>query len=908
MKKITEIWIDATDFTQKGGWKEDTQFVHLMGSGYLIAADIPGVPVDDATVTVNIPHKDTYRIWIRDRNWYRPYNPGTFTLLVNGQGNGITLGAMPSDAWVWEIAGDYELESGDTTLALHDLTGYFGRCASILITNDFDYTPSREIERIHKDRARIRGLSTEEAFGGQYDVIVAGGGPGGVPAAIAAARKGMKTLLIHNRPMLGGNASTEVGITMDGASVVHINARETGIAEEIRQLRDRDPSSHGDWTRAMETLAAAEKDLTVLYNCHVCYAQMATPSRIRGVVAQNILDLTKTRYEAKVFIDCTGDGWLGYYAGAKYRFGREASWQHGEILAPDSADTQTMSGCIKSGNLPFFFKTETPVEYHAPEWVPPLPKSDKAFGRRIPGNGAGMHWWIELPNIYDDMYDAEQSRDALLMAHLGYYDHIKNHWSNKEKARNILFRFTSVFVGRRESRRLIGDYVLTQEDCFKTEPFEDAVAYTGWHLDIHHPEGIYSGEKGPMYCAFPAPMPTVPFRCLYSANIDNLLFAGRNISTSHIALGTVRVENSIATFGQAVGTAAAMCIRYDTTPRMLCSHYMKELQQQLLRDDQFIPGIKNEDAEDPCLTATATASSVKTDEIFQTEPGVDDEWLPLDEDRGMLFCLENVRNGTNDLYVRLRSDKPDPTPITMHAFVQGHSSASFYEEKAAFTATAMVPPSGEHWVKVPIGITYTENKLFARCFVRVWIEKIEGISWLTAKQRNHFDQAGIRKADGQWKLTPNWAYRCTHIPPVEKPANCSPQNVVNGWSRILDTEHYEWVSDPTQGLPQWLTLNFKAPAQINSVSIVFDTDLSNPGTCWHSGSKSPGAFNCVKSYEVEIFDGNSWMAVAAISDNFMRKRNHTFEPLTAEAIRITVTETWGDPSARIMEVRASLEN
>ena len=144
MKTITEIWIDATDFTQKGGWKEDTQFVHLMGSGYLIAADIPGVPVDDATVTVNIPRKDTYRIWIRDRNWYRPYNPGTFTLLVNGRNNGMVLGAMPSNAWVWEIAGDYELEAGDTTLALHDLTGYFGRCASILITNDFDYTPSRE--------------------------------------------------------------------------------------------------------------------------------------------------------------------------------------------------------------------------------------------------------------------------------------------------------------------------------------------------------------------------------------------------------------------------------------------------------------------------------------------------------------------------------------------------------------------------------------------------------------------------------------------------------------------------------------------------------------------------------------------------------------------------------------------
>ena len=906
MKEITELWIDAHDFTQRGGWKLDTQFVHLMGSGYLMAADIPGVPVADATVKVTIPRKDTYRIWVRDRNWYRPHNPGTFTLLVNGQKRDLALGASPSDGWVWEIAGDYALEAGETVLALHDLTGYFGRCASILITNDFDYTPSRETERFQQDRARIRGLSCEVASGGTYDVIVAGGGPGGVPAAIAAARMGMKTLLLHNRPMLGGNASSEVGITMDGASVVHINARETGIAEEIRQLRDRDPSTHGDWTRAMETLTAAEKNLTVLCNMHVCHAEMENPSQIRAVVAQDILQLTKTRFAAKVFIDCTGDGWLGYYAGAKYRYGREASWQHKEFLAPDSADMQTMSGCIKSGNLPFFFTAETPVEYHAPHWVPELPKTDKAFGRRIPRNGGHMHWWIELPNVYDDLYDGEQARDALLMAHLGYYDHIKNYWSEKEKAQNVLFRFTSIFVGRRESRRFIGDYILTQEDCFKTEPFPDAVTYTGWHLDVHHPEGIYSGEKGPMYCAFPAPMPTVPFRSLYSVNIDNLLFAGRNISTSHIALGTVRVENTIATFGQAVGTAAAMCIRYNETPRALCRDHIRELQQQLIQDDQFIPGIQNEDPEDPCRTATVIASSVKTDEIFQTEQGVDGKWLPLDEDRGMLFCPENVRDGVENLYVRLRSENPAPTTITMKAFVQGHSSASFYEEKAAFTATALVPPAGDHWVKVPIGISYPENKLFARCFVRVWIEKVRGISWLTADQRSHFDQAGIRKADGQWELTPNWGYRCTHIPPVEKLANCGPENIINGWSRILDADNYEWVSDPRQPLPQWIEATLKEPALIHEISAVFDTDLSNPGTCWHPGSKSPGAFNCVKDYDLEVFDGKTWVTVAAIRDNFMRKRTHSFKPILTEKIRITVLETWGDPSARIMELRAAL--
>ena len=191
---------------------------------------------------------------------------------------------------------------------------------------------------------------------------------------------------------------------------------------------------------------------------------------------------------------------------------------------------------------------------------------------------------------------------------------------------------------------------MTQEDCFRKEPFADAISYTGWHLDVHHPEGLYSGENGPMYCALHVPMPTVPFRCLYSVNIENLLFAGRNISVSHIALGTTRVENTIATFGQAAGTAAAMCVGKGKTPREIGSDHITELQQQLIRDDQFIPGFQNEDPNDPCLTATAAASSVKTDEIFQTLQGVEGALLPLNTARMMNYCVSTSHGDVNALY------------------------------------------------------------------------------------------------------------------------------------------------------------------------------------------------------------------------------------------------------------------
>ena len=187
MTNPIELWIDALEFEERGGWKQDTQFIRLMGSAYLMAADDAGVPVADATIKVTVPKTANYRIWVRDRNWLRHHSPGKFKLAVDGIAGFNTLGALPSDSWVWEIAGDFQLEAGEHTLALHDLTGYFARCASVLLTTDLDYVPPREVDRLQRERARIKGLPTGIAEGGEYDLVVVGGGPGGVPAAIAAA-------------------------------------------------------------------------------------------------------------------------------------------------------------------------------------------------------------------------------------------------------------------------------------------------------------------------------------------------------------------------------------------------------------------------------------------------------------------------------------------------------------------------------------------------------------------------------------------------------------------------------------------------------------------------------------------------------------------------------------------------
>lgn len=905
MDSTTELWIDALDFEHKGGWKEDTQFVHLMGSPYLIAAGEPGIPVEDATVTVTIPRSGLYRIWVRSRNWMRFHAPGTFNLLVDGSNNHKTLGAMPSDRWVWEISGDFDLESGEHTVSLHDLTGYFGRCASILLTTDLDYVPSPEITRIHEERCRIKGMDSKTTHGGDYDVIVAGGGPGGVPAAIAAARMGARVLLLQNRSILGGNSSTESGITLDGAGVGHINARESGIAEEIRRIRDRDPVSNGDWTRAMETLVAAEKNLTVLYNNHVCSAQMDGDNLIKSITSLNIRTLEKTEFRARFFIDCTGDAWLGYYAGAKYRFGREAQHEHGESMAPKIADTLTMSGCLKAPGTSFFTKTEKPVEYHAPAWVPALPADDREFGRVINEDGSKLSWWLELPNTYDDMWDGEESRDALLLVMLGYYDHIKNHWSKRELAKNLRFNFAGIFNARRESRRLIGDYVLTQDDCLTGRHFDDAVTYSGWHMDIHHPGGIYSGAEGPMHIARHVPMPTIPYRCLYSKNIDNLFMAGRNISVTHIALGTTRVQNTIATIGQAAGTAAAMCLILNKSPRDIYKDHIRDLQQTLIRNDQFIPGFKNADPDDPCLTATATASSVKTNELFQTMQGTDSELMALDIPRMVIACAIRTNGDVDGIYLKLHSAFPTPKTVTMHAFTLGNGRDNFCVLGDTITVQAEVPPMCESWVRFPLSIPVDPEEFQDRFYIQVGLDPAEGISWRSVKDLTIFHRAGEMDEAGNWIIKSSRSYRHSFAKPVEEFADCSAQNVVNGHARILDPAHYEWVSDPTQSMPQWLALDFKTPTKINSVSIVFDTDMSNPGTCWTI--KRANVPQCVEDYIVEVFTKGAWQTVAAATGNFMRKRTHAFPACPAEKLRVTVLKTSGDPSARIIEIRAALD-
>ncbi len=438
------------------------------------------------------------------------------------------------------------------------------------------------------------------------DIVVAGGGMAGVCAAIAAARNGAKVVLIQDRSMLGGNASSEVRMHIVGAdrhgSRNDTDSRESGILEEIRlETAMRNPQrSASVFDLILYEWVLRESNITLMLDTHCYGVEMKSKNRIAAVLAFRPMTEDSFTIHASLFIDCTGDGRLGAEAGAEYRTGREGRGEFGEPLAPPQADNQTMGSSI----LFMAKKFRRPVPFTPPDWI-------RRFDGPLPHRGIGSYeygfWWNEWGGEKDIIKDGEEIRQELLATALGIWNLIKNSGKYKD-TENWALDWVGAIPGKRESRRFIGDYVLIEQDVRKPELFEDGVAFGGWNIDLHPPAGIDTSE--PPFESHPIPLYNIPYRCLYSRNIDNLFFAGRNISVSHVAFGTTRVMGTCAVAGQAAGTAAALCIQRQCTPRELYRESIAELQQQLLKDDAYIIGISNADPYDLARSASVRASSV----------------------------------------------------------------------------------------------------------------------------------------------------------------------------------------------------------------------------------------------------------------------------------------------------------
>lgn len=424
-----------------------------------------------------------------------------------------------------------------------------------------------------------------------FDVCVIGGGMAGMCAALASARNGARTCIVQDRPVFGGNASSEVRMWICGAHGKH--NKETGLLEEI-QLENyyRNPSlNYSIWDSVLWGKIAYQPNLTTFLNT-TCTNAVMDGDTIAAVECWTLTSQTWHTISAKQFIDCSGDSVLAAVTGAEFRTGRESRHEFNEDIEPNQADDRTMGNSL----LIQVRKTDEPQPYVAPRWAYKF-RSKSDLPHRMNGVKAHNFWWIEVGGLYDTIKDAEAIRDELMRVVWGVWDYIKNYADDRAEAENWALEWVGSLPGKRENRRYVGDLILTQNDVRAAGAdgyFDDVIAYGGWSMDDHHPAGIYYPGKPTLF--HPAPSPyAIPYRTLYSKNIRNLLFAGRNISVTHAALSSTRVMATCALLGQAAGTAAALCVRHDATPRAFASgERLRELQRTLMDDDCWLPGVKRE--------------------------------------------------------------------------------------------------------------------------------------------------------------------------------------------------------------------------------------------------------------------------------------------------------------------------
>ena len=561
-----DFLIEAESFLNKGGWVTDPQFIQQMGSTYVMAHGM-GKPVENATTQIKIKKKGKYHVWARTRNWI-PGNweaPGRFQVVVNGQTLENTLGLNPD--WNWEYAGKIKINAKQTTVTLQDLTGFNGRCDALYFNSE-KVSPPNDKTALEKWRVtKLKEPAAPESVK-NYDLVVTGGGLAGCAAAIAAAEQGLKVALIQDRPMLGGNASSEIRVHTLGIY---------GKFERILKLIDTEHYPNGS-SDAIKDQIRRDANMSKFENIDIhlnwrAYHAKSKNNTIQYVDARHTSKGERIRFIAPLFVDATGDGWIGYWAGAKFAYGRESvheygeAWEKwGELWSPETPDNAVMGSSI------LFQTVEDPMPVNFPEvpWALPVAKGHKAV--------AGEWYWEFSRNDLHQIHDGEEIRDHVLRAIFGSFYNAKQ----EEENEHYKLQWVSYLLGKRESRRLIGDHVFTFRDVLDQREFPDSVVQEIREIDLHFQQNLLDDSKPDFLSKalfYNTPKYYIPYRSLYSKNINNLFMAGRCFSTSHAGLGGPRVMRTTGQMGAAVGFAAAICNKYGVNPRVVYEKYLKEYMQ-----------------------------------------------------------------------------------------------------------------------------------------------------------------------------------------------------------------------------------------------------------------------------------------------------------------------------------------
>jgi len=721
------------------------------------------------------------------------------------------------------------------------------------------------------------------------DVTVIGAGLAGICASVMAARKGLKVALIGDRPVLGGNSSSEMRMWTRGATGgENVYSEEMGILGEMKLVnlyRNKDANIIY-WDEVLFDFVFAEENIQLFLNTHIDRVKMEGSSvySVKGIQQGSERKFT---FKSSIFIDATGDGTVGFLAGAQFTVGREGKEVYGERFAPEKSDPYGLGSSL------FFHSklSDAPVEFIPPDYA--YTKEDMAAllgtgGRIVNEHMSGTDfWWLEYGGMRDTITDNQDITLELKKIVYGIWDYIKN--SGKFEADYLTLEWVGSLPCKRESRRLRGEYVLKQQDVEEQKYFDDGVCYGGWYMDFHPPEGIYSQAE---FCVqTPVSVYSIPMRCFYTREVDNLLFTGRTISVTHAAFSSTRIMNTCALNGQAAGMIAAYMKEHNLNHHAVYERRLSELKQDLLKHDMYIPGVSNADPLDKALQSEVSVSSCRSMVNDKT-----DRLIPIKEN--FYFLVSNC-NGKETISLKIDAIQAATLIVEM---LPCEFPAGFRPSKNEVIdkkEIALTKGKGQ-WVTLLLSEN-TPECMYLR------ILKNEAI-------HIHLGKESFTGFIGRYENSKYLYHPCFKVTREnDREKKVKAENLINGCNRNYGGSNI-WMSDLLdKSKPEWIKLSWKEKIPITEIRLYFNPDLSmelvnvkGKKYSEHHGFSPRNTMppELVKEYRIVVNQGSNEKEVVSVKNNIKRMAVHNLtEPVTASSVKVELLDTWGANYFEVYEIR-----